>query len=83
MTIGEKITISDDTKLTNLTVGELKAIIRGVVGDLVEQAVFELEQQLPDPDAGKEFKPEFAAQLRQAIQEHGDLKNLEEVKKGV
>lgn len=81
MATNEKPRITEDTRLAELTVGELKAIIREVVEDIVQQAVFELEQQLPDPDTGKELKPEFAERLRQAVQEHGEIKSLDEVKR--
>jgi C4-type Zn-finger protein len=44
-------------------------MIRAIVEGIVQQAVFELEQQLSDPDEGKELKPEFAEQLQQALGE--------------
>jgi tryptophan synthase beta subunit len=67
--------------LAELTVGDLKGLIREVVADVVQQAVFELEQQFPDPDAGKEFKPEFAEQLRESLNYQGKTHSLEDVKR--
>ena len=46
---------------------ELKEIVR----ELVEEVLWEYEQQLPDPDEGLELSPEFAARLRIAMQEKG------------
>lgn len=81
MTTNGKINIPDQAKIADLTVGEFKTLIHGVIQDVVQQAVFELEQQLPDPDEGKAFKPEFAAQLEQALDEAGELYPLEVVKR--
>lgn len=72
--------IADNVKVSELTVGEFKALIREIVEEVVQQAVFELEQHLPDPDAGKEFKPEFADELRQALDEADTYYSLEQVK---
>ncbi|MBA3873999.1 MAG: hypothetical protein H0X30_33110 [Anaerolineae bacterium] len=69
----------DNTKLGDLTLGEFKAVIRSIVEDVVQQAVFELEQELPDPDAGKEMRSEFTEKLRQAIHEEEPLITLDEV----
>jgi hypothetical protein len=51
MATNDKAKIRDDTRLADLTVSEFKALIREVVGDIVELAVLELQQQLPDADA--------------------------------
>lgn len=73
MVTPEHTHITDKTKLTELTVGDLKALIREIVEDVVQQAVFELEQQLPDPDEGLEFKPEIAERMQRYLEEkpHG------------
>jgi hypothetical protein len=71
----------DSTKLADLTLGEFKTIIRSVMEDVVQQAVFELEQELPDPDTGKELRPEFAEKLRQAVHDEEPLITLGEIKK--
>lgn len=64
--------ITDKTKVSDLTVGDLKNIIRAVLEEtLVEmkETLFFLEQALPDPDEGKKLKPEFEAELKQALSE--------------
>jgi hypothetical protein len=71
----------DNTKLADLTLGEFKAAIRGIIEDVVQQAVFELEQELPDPDAGKDLRPEFADKLRRAIHDEEPLVTLDEIEK--
>lgn len=76
-----KFKIMDETKLADLTVGEFKSLLTDIVTTIVEQAVFELEQQLPDPDEGKELRPEVAEQLRQALHEERELYSVEEVMK--
>ncbi len=76
----DKAAITNDTKVSEMTVGELKALIREVVSEIVQHAVWELEMQLPDPDAGKEFTPEFAERLREAIADKSKLYTIEEVK---
>jgi hypothetical protein len=81
MVTPEQTQITDKTKLTELTVGDLKALIREIVEDVVHDAVFHLEQQLPDPDEGKELKPEFAERLRESLNYQGKTYSLEEVKR--
>jgi hypothetical protein len=70
----------DNAKLADLTLGEFKAVIRSVIEDVVQHAVFELEQELPDPDAGKELRPEFADKLRQAVHDEESLITLDGLK---
>jgi hypothetical protein len=82
MAVNNPVKITDDTKLSELTVGDLKTILREVVEDIVEFAVLELQQQLPDPDAGKKLKPEIARRLWQSMNEgHDNLLTMEEVKR--
>jgi hypothetical protein len=69
MALNNKIHIVETSKLADLTVGEFKILIREIVEEVVEQAIFELEQQLPDPDEGKNFRPEVAQQLRNYLDE--------------
>lgn len=83
MAANHQAKIADTIKLADLTVGDLRMIIREIVEDVVQQAVFELEQQLPDPDEGLELKPEFAEQLRKSLDEERELYSLEEVKKAL
>jgi len=60
---------------------ELKSLVR----ELMEEILFEAEQQAPDPDAGLELSPEFAAILETARQEKAQgvrkLVSHEEVKR--
>ena len=79
MALNNKLHIAETTKLSDLTVGEFKSLLQEVVSDIVEQAVFQLEQQLPDPDAGKELRPEVAEALRQSLRDEGELLSLESV----
>lgn len=47
---------TDKTKVSDLTVGELKAIIHEILSEKLaemENTLFLLEQLLPDPDEGK------------------------------
>jgi hypothetical protein len=71
----------DNTKLGDLTLGEFKTAIRSIVEDVVQQAIYELEQELPDPDAGKEIRHTFADKLRGAIHEEEPLITLDEIVK--
>ena len=47
--------ITDDTKVSSMTVGELKAIIKNVIVEVI------------DPDYGLELKPEVEKALRNSI----------------
>jgi len=55
----KKKKITDKTKLNDLTVGEFKTLMRG----LLQEAVWELEQSMPDPDEGLKLKPEIMREL--------------------
>jgi hypothetical protein len=79
MVANENTQVTDSTKLSDMTVGEFKALIREIVEDVVQDAVFQLEQQLPDPDEGLKLKPEIARRLWKATQEKPEGKPLEEV----
>lgn len=50
-------------KVADLTVEELEAIIDAKLQPIWDY-LFELEEQLPDPDAGKRLKSEVEARLR-------------------
>jgi hypothetical protein len=71
---------TDNTKLSELTVGQFKVIVQTLVEEVVSQAIFELEQELPDPDEGKTMRPEFVEKLQLALDESGEIYTLEEVK---
>jgi hypothetical protein len=51
--------------LQNLTRDELKALMR----EILQELLWELEQQMPDPDEGLDFRPEIAAYLEAALKE--------------
>jgi hypothetical protein len=69
MVTPEHTQLTDKTRLTDLTVGELKALIQEIVEDVVQQAVLELTQQLPDPDEELKFKPEIAERMQKFLAE--------------
>jgi hypothetical protein len=75
------MTIQDEMRLADLTVGEFKSLIRAVVDEVVQQAVFQLEQQLPDPDEGLEIRPEIAARLQESLGQNGALLSIDDVKR--
>ncbi len=62
-------TIKEDRKITDMTVGELKGLIRNTVLELL------------DPDYGLELKPEVEEELRESLKKSGEGVPLEEVKK--
>jgi hypothetical protein len=59
--MSEKHQITDETKISELTVGEFKSLVM----QLLDHAILEIEHLLPDPDQGKNLKPEIIEQLRQ------------------
>ncbi len=56
---------------------DLKQLVR----DLMQEVLWEMEQQLPDPDRGLDVRPEIAKYLRQSADEKGPLKSLDEIKR--
>lgn len=56
---------------------ELKQLVR----DLMQEVLWEIEQQLPDPDLGLDLRPEVADYLRQPTETKGPLKSLDEAKR--
>ncbi len=60
-----------DKKVTDLTVSDLKTLIRDVLSELI------------DPDYGLELRPEVEKELRESIKqkERGEGLSLKEVKK--
>ena len=81
MAANEKAKITTDTKLSDLTVGDLQKLIGEATQKAMYDFLWELEAYLPDPDEGKELKPEFAQKLREFIdnKDRGELKTLDEV----
>ncbi len=64
-------TITENKKVSDMTAGELKALIKDTINELL------------DPDYGLELRPEVEAELRESIQQkkRGGGFSLEEVKK--
>jgi len=56
---------------------DLKQLVR----NLMQEVLWEMEQQLPDPDRGLDVRPEIAKYLRQSADEKGPLKSLDEIKR--
>lgn len=63
--------VKEDKRISDMTVGELKDLIRDTVLEVV------------DPDYGLELRPEFEAELRQSLKSKQEGKGvpLEAVKK--
>jgi hypothetical protein len=57
--------------------GELKAVVR----ELMQEVLWELEQQMPDPDTGETLRPEIAEHLRQAAEHKEPYHSLNDVKR--
>ena len=58
-------------KVSDLTVGELKKLIREIVEEMlvpIHEYIYEIEDQMPDPDEGKPFNEEFMAGLEEDLQ---------------
>lgn len=62
---------ADNKKVSDMTIGELKALIRETIYELL------------DPDYGLELRPEFENELRESIKqkERGEGFSFEEVKR--
>jgi hypothetical protein len=73
--------IHDETRLADLTVGEFKNLLRALMQDVVQQAVFQLEQHLPDPDDGLDLHSEVADRLQESLAQNGALLSVEDVKR--
>ncbi len=55
----------DATRVADLTKDDLKALSR----EALQELLWELEQEMPDPDEGLEFRPEVAEYLHTALHE--------------
>ena len=64
-------TVTENKKVSDMTAGELKTLIRDTINELL------------DPDYGLELMPEVEEELRESMQqkERGEGFSLEEVKK--
>ena len=71
--------IKTDTseKITDMSRDDLKKLIR----EVMQEFVLEIEQLLPDPDAGLEVNPEVAEHLAKSRDERGPYHNLVSVRK--
>ena len=68
--------------LVELSTGALtREALKTLVRELMIEVLWELEQEMPDPDIGLTLRPEIAARLRRARQERPPLKSLATVKK--
>lgn len=56
---------------------DLKAVVR----ELMQEILWELEQQMPDPDTGETLRPEVAETLRQSVDQPGPYHSLDDVKR--
>jgi len=59
--------IAEDKRLADMTVGEFKVLWREMMQETLKEIqgmIWELEQQLPDPDEGLELKPEVIERIR-------------------
>ncbi len=56
---------------------DLKIVVR----ELMQEVLWELEQQLPDPDTGEELRPEIAEYLRLPAEQKGAHHSLDDVKR--
>jgi hypothetical protein len=71
-TMATKTVKEKEKRLADLTVGEFDALMDLMMQKMlekIEELFFDLEQQLPDPDEGLEFKPEVAERLRAFLKE--------------
>jgi hypothetical protein len=55
--------------------------LKTLVRELMQEILWEMEQQLPDPDSALELRPEIADYLRQSPEQKDPLKSLEDVKR--
>jgi hypothetical protein len=67
--------VHEDTKLGELTVGQLKHMLR----DHMRGLVFAFVQQLPDPDEGKSLRPEIEEALNRQRQNPTDGEPIDDL----
>lgn len=62
------------TRVGDLTVDELRVLLRDILRELVEEVIEEKLDALADPDEGLELRPEIAESLREylASERRGD-----------
>jgi len=57
--------------------------LKTLVRELMQEILWEIEQQIPDPDSALELRPEIAAYLRQPPEQKGSLKSLDDVRRNL
>ena len=67
--------MADTSRVVDMTVAELREVIQETFLEMLGQ----LEDYLPDPDEGLEFKPEFAESLRAYLRDRPRGRPAEEV----
>ncbi len=76
----------EDRRIADLTVDEFQALMRETMQEVIDQVqemIWELEQELPDPDEKRKLRPKVAAQLRQASDQNPAGSSLDEVKRSL
>jgi hypothetical protein len=68
--------IADETKLADLTIGDLRGLLR----EAMESALQDFINSLPDPDEGKTIRPEIEAEL-EGVEANDSYHTLEEIKR--
>ncbi|MBI5671408.1 MAG: hypothetical protein HZC41_25730 [Chloroflexi bacterium] len=72
MAANEKMLVKDSTQLAELTVGELKAIVRALMFEQMLELLRDFENYLPDAETGWTVQPEVWAQVRAFIRHKTD-----------
>ncbi len=69
------MTTTNANRVADMTVDELRALIREAVRDVIEEIAED------DPDAGLEFKPEVAEYLKKALRGEIEMVSWDEAKR--
>lgn len=56
------------TKVSSLTVEELKSLIKETISETLQSLL--IDNDVIDPDYGKQMRPEFAAKLRESMHQN-------------
>ncbi len=67
------------SKVADLTVDELREVLRATIRDLIEEIVVEKLETLLDPDDGLELEPDVADSLREYLRSNRRGDPAEEV----
>ncbi len=67
------------SRVTDLTVDQLRALIREEMRDLVREVLTELTEGDDDPDAGLSLKPEIAERLDSYLKERPQGRPLDDI----